>query len=298
MATQKQDEQDGKDFEDAFNAPEAEVTAQTEDEAFGISPEITDDVSGEGEPATTSIDLDAAAEEAGETPAEETAEGAMGEAAEAVEVPAEEPAMTQNDKTWEGRLRKREEEIALREAALEGKEATPAEEASGESIEGAMSSDEAMSKLADDFGPEFVEMIKVIASGIAETAAAKVATQTVETVDRDVKDIIAHLQDSGQKAHFKEIAKAHPDFMDVAASPEFKAWSDARPDENKASEMEILEKGSADQVIKLLDEYKASAVQGDDNGEDAAEGVRSGGIMLPETPQAGSDDYEAAWKEA
>lgn len=296
MATQKQDEQDGKEFEDAFNAPEAEATAQTEDEAFGISPEITDDVSSEGEPATTSIDLDAAAEEAGETPAEESAEGATGEANE--EIPAEDPPMTQNDKTWEGRLRKREEEIALREAALESKEVTPVEEASGETIEGTMSSDEAMSKLADDFGPEFVEMIKVIASGIAEAAAAKVATQTVETVDRDVKDIIAHLQDAGQKAHFKEIAKAHPDFMDVAASPEFKAWSDARPDENKTSEMDILEKGSADQVIKLLDEYKASAGQDEDNGEDAAEGVRSGGIMLPETPQAGNDDYEAAWKEA
>lgn len=297
MATQKQDEQDGKEFEDAFNAPEAEVTAQTEDEAFGITPEVTDDVPGEGEPATTSIDLDA--EEASETPAEEIAEGPAGEAEE---VTAEDPPMTQNDKTWEGRLRKREEEINAREQALKEKESGGGDEVGdkADAIEEAagMSPDEAMSKLAEDFGPEFVEMIKVIASGIAETAAAKVATETVGTVDRDVKDIIAHLQDAGQKAHFKEIAKAHPDFMDVAASPEFKAWSDARPDENKASEMEILEKGSADQVIKLLDEYKASAGQDEDNGEDAAEGVRSGGIMLPETPQAGSDDYEAAWKEA
>lgn len=294
MATQKQNEQDGKEFEDAFNAPEAKAAEQTEDEAFGITPEITDDVQGEGEPATTSIDLDAAAEEAGETPAEESAEGPAGEAKE--EVPAEDPPMTQNDKTWEGRLRKREEEIALREAALESKEVTPAEEVSGESIEGTMSSDEAMAKLSDDFGPEFVEMIKVIASGIAETAAAKVATQTVETVDRDVKDIIAHLQDAGQKAHFEKIASVHPDFMEVAESPGFKAWSDARPDENKKSEAEILAKGSATQVINLLTEYKKSIQE--DNGEDAAEGVRSGGIMLPETPQAGNDDYEAAWKEA
>lgn len=305
--TQKQSEEDGEAFAASFAEPEMTKTEQTEDEAFGITPEavpeITDDSQGEGNPAAVSI---AAEEEAVETPAEETMEGAAGEEAEAGAEPAvdpaaeEEPAMTQNDKTWEGRLRKREEEINAREQALKDKEAGGGEPAAEEAAptEGGMTPDEAMAKLSEDFGPEFVEMIKVIASGIAETAAAKVATDAVGLVGNDVQEIIAHLQDAGQRAHFKEIAKAHPDFLDVANSPEFKAWSEARPDENKASEAEILEKGSAEQVIKLFDEYKAS-LGGDEPDVDAAEGVRSsgGGISLPELP-AETGSYEEAWDKA
>lgn len=299
MATQQQDEQNSKDYEAAFNEPEAQKPDQTDDEAFGITPEINGDGQGDGEPPAVTIagPEGSDAEEAAESPAEEAAEGPAGEAAEA------EPEMTQNHKTWDGRLKKREEELNAREQAMKDKGAPDAEDqADGgkdEAVEDAgMSPDAAMAKLAEDFGPEFVQMIKVIASGIAETAAAKVATMTVETVDRDVKDIIAHLQDSGQKAHFKEIQGAHPDFMDVAASPEFEAWLKTRPEEEQSADADILSKGSAAQVTKLLDQYKAATGEAEDNGEDAAEGVRSGGITLPEQPKAGSNDYEKAWDEA
>jgi len=297
MATQKQQDQDVQEYEAAFNEPDQQTKGQSEDEAFGITPEITSAESGEGDPPVVTI----SPEEEAETPEQEATEGPAGEAAEEAE-----PEMNQNQKTWDGRLKKREEELAAREKAIKDMDSGSMSGAEGRQDggndeageEGKMSSDAAMAKLSEDFGPEFVEMIKVIASGIAQTAASEVASKAVETVGTDVKDIIAHLQDSGQKSHFKAIASVHPDFMDVSESPEFEKWLDSRPEEKQAEDAAILASGGSDEVIALLDEYKAATGMQEDAGEDAAEGVRSGGITLPTKPQAGNDDYEAAWKEA
>ena len=284
MATQEKQKQNDEEYAGAFNEPDQSKPDQSEDEAFGITPEITDDGQGEGEPANEAIPEEAAepaAEEATETPEQEQAEPEMS---------MEEMPMNQNDKTWNGRLNKREEDLNAREKAL-------AEKEQGGETKEAISPDEATQKLSDDFGPDFVEMIKSIATGIAESAASKVAGDTVQAVDRDVKEIIAHLQDEGQKAHFEKISGKHPDFMDIASSPEFEAWLKTRPEAEQEKDAKILSSGSSTEVIGIIDQFKASTQQSDD-GADAAEGVRSGGIKLPESPAADTGDYATAWDQA
>ena len=71
----------------------------------------------------------------------------------------------------------------------------------------------------------------------------------------------------------------------------------------------IVEGGSAREIVKLLNAYKADAKNGaeqdpapapqdqpDEASLDAAEGVRSSGMRLPEQP-APAGDFQAAWDE-
>ena len=68
--------------------------------------------------------------------------------------------------------------------------------------------------------------------------------------------------------------------------------------------MQLINIGSAKQINALLSAYKATMTDDepaaqeapDNTAMDAAEGVRSGGIKIPERP-AKADDYEAAWAE-
>ena len=71
----------------------------------------------------------------------------------------------------------------------------------------------------------------------------------------------------------------------------------------------IAKGGSAEEVIELLDIFKesqakpaAGPAQADTTGEAQAgledlEGVRSGGVRLPEKPAPSSDDYAGAWEQ-
>jgi hypothetical protein len=98
----------------------------------------------------------------------------------------------------------------------------------------------------------------------------------------------------------ESIADAHPDFMDVAGSPEFKAYIDGMDDMQKPKAMQVIENGSARQIVKLLDTYKSTQKKVDppqeDPAMDAAEGVRSKGMKIPEKP-AVSDDFAEAFNQ-
>lgn len=163
---------------------------------------------------------------------------------------------------------------------------------------GDMTLEQAMKMLADDFGPEFPRLLRVLMKAEAAEAVKPVAT----TVD----DVIAHIADSRQRAHFEAIADAHPDFMEVANSDAMKNYLGSLPEDQKAEAEDVIKCGSAKKIIALLDAVKESGEQAnpavdtstsgadDEFAMDAASGVRSGGLRIPEKPKA-SDDYEKAW---
>lgn len=315
MATEQKAMQDQQEFADSFNDESAPAPEQSEDAAFGISPDISAESSsdGAGEPPAMTLDGNAAdADPQGTNPPEpemEQVEGAPAE--EAMETPAQEAAepmaegastqMTEQQlKSWEGRLKKQQAELDAKNSqpAAEG-DAGEIKEVIADVASGEISADEAMSKLSDDFGPEFVSMIVAIAN----KAAGDTATGAIGDVSRNVDGIISHIKDSAQRAHFEAISDAHPDFMEISAAPEFTAWLATRGD-SQAEDKRMLESGTAKEVNSVLAAYKKSTEQADqakdenNNGEaDAAEGVRSGGIQLPAEPTS-SDNYEAAWEEA
>ena len=134
---------------------------------------------------------------------------------------------------------------------------------------------------------------------VAKRCATTVAGEHAGPVRQDIDAIIAEITSEKERAHFEKIADAHPDFMDIANSDEFKAWLAGLAPADKEETERVASAGTAKEIIAMLKKYKASKSDGDaamDTAMDQAEGVRStGGLKLPESPTA-AKDYEAAWE--
>jgi hypothetical protein len=306
------------DFTDAFNGDEPAAETQTEDQVFGLEDDVTEE-------------SQAMPEEQGE--AETGSEGSAGDDAEggapsvviAADPAAEEdmptdPKELQRMKSWEGRLKAREAELKAREEAT-GKASTnevtePGEtqaqdaaepgvtEAVEDAVEavqsGEMSIEQALSGLTDTFGDEFTKMLGVLIEKKASEIAGRTADDRFGKVKGEIDGLANEIVADKASSHMESIADAHPDFMDVAGSPEFKAYIDGMDDMQKPKAMQVIENGSARQIVKLLDTYKSTQKKVDppqeDPAMDAAEGVRSKGMKIPEKP-AVSDDFAEAFNQ-
>ena len=320
MKPNDQTEQD--EFAASFDE-DMQKKEMTEDEAFGLTPdpETPDETEAEvaEEPAEqepAEAPTDTAGAEAGDAgPTDETSvvvavePGAQDQGVEVMS-----PEDVQREKSWMGRLKAKEAELKAREEALKSHEPaeTPTEESSEatttEAMEDAMDKvdsgeltfEQAMKTLESDFGPDFARMLSVIAKRIG----GEVADERANAVRGELDGLVGELRNEKEKAHYEMISDAHPDFMDVAASAEFKGYVDSLPGSEQEQAMQVIHGGSAKQINALLSAYKESiktepqADQSpvDESAMDAAEGVRSAGLKIPEKP-AKADDYEAAWAE-
>lgn len=217
-------------------------------------------------------------------------------------------------RSWEGRLRKMEAELKAKGApevdAIEDvaeKMEAKGDEAKAESVEeladqvkaGTKTAEQAARELADNFGEEFVSMIEMIASSVAERTGSKLVDEKIARVSQDVNDVIGHIADAETRKHFETIASAVPDFQDIAASEDFVNFTKSDPKKDQTAQG-----GSAQEVIALLKEFKAQrqgaaepTAKQEDPAMDAAEGIRSSGMVLPKEPVM-ADDYASAWEEA
>lgn len=349
---------DDAEFSAAFNEDQSGPREQTDEEAFSNMDESgTSDASTEGEVVTVEGDgkpdgevaADAGAVVEGEgattdtsTSEEQVAEPVVETAAADAGADEEEPADPkdlQRKRSWEGRLKAREEELRLREEALSGKKAdvtigdetAPVSDTPGEAVaelaaavdSGDMTPEQAMKTLEEDFGPEFVKMLSVLVGAKASEAVNSKVGEVSKTMDQLIGEIV----DDKARAHFEEIADAHPDFAEINGSEKLAAYMASMSDEDRAKAEMVAADGSARQINKLLDGFKAWAgSQGeseksaaaapapdagavgavgdaglgmdmgaiDDSAADAAEGVRSTGMALPNAPER-DESYESAW---
>lgn len=325
-------------FAENFPAP----VELSEDEAFGIMPEVpAEDGASDGNSEHTGGEESAAVTmaETPETPEEEEAQAIAGtpEPGEQVEEEGEaevapSPEDIQRQKSWEGRLRAREAQLAAREAELAAIEAklkgeqparadggevemddleTPAHEnaesAEAEAMEDATEQlesgkplDAVMQSLRDDFGDDFVSAIESLVNAKAAAIAEQLVGEKVGNVSGALQELMSEIEDRDTRAHFQAIAKSHPDFMEVANGESLQAYLAQLPEQDRAAAEAVLDKGTADDVIALLDAVKESEKPQEQHADDdtlaAAEGVRSGGMKLPEKP-AQADDYSSAWNE-
>lgn len=331
--------------DDQGDAAAASEAAAVNDEANAAAA-----TNGKETPATTG-EQEAAAAAGSEAPAEPASpsdDAAHGEmpvgGADADDEPTD-PKEIQRKKSWEGRLRAEEERLRKIREELEAKaagsgqseEGAAAEAVSQAAAEASQDGDTAMAdaaqevaeqidageididaglaQLTEDFGEPFVRLMQAI----ARREAGKVADERVGKVAKDVEDVIGHLTDSAERAHFEAIHDVHPDFMEIDKQPDFQVFVKERGAE------EIVASGSARQINKLLTDYKSSrpvteegagappaeeatpaqdavqaatdaAPQAMDEAADAAEGVRSAGLRIPERPApADKDDFASAW---
>ena len=292
--TPAQVQQDEQDFAAAYDEDMPTPVEQTEDEAFGLTPEVNEEDSYPNSPE----EAEAVADEA----AAEDAPVDIAEPAEADTAKEDDHAKeVQRLKSWEGRLKAMEAQLKAGKTAdePESQEEADAEVIDGEEapeIHKATDVDGALKALSADFGDEFTKMLMMIID-------SKV-NQANESVSKSVDEIINDIVDTKAKAHFEAIADKHPDFMEIADSPEFKTYLDSMPEGEKEKAQKIVEGGTSREINNLLSAFKAtiSAPEAnqpeapEDDSMDAAEGVRSTGMRLPTQPAA-SSDYADAWNE-
>ena len=164
-------------------------------------------------------------------------------------------------------------------------EQAPEEVATPNTLEGAES------WLEENLGPEVAAVFKTIAAGYAERAVAGVSGRVDEAISR--------IEDADMRGHFSAIKIKHPDFMDLSGSAEMGEWISAAEDAEDLKR--IMDSGTADEVISMLDRYKAAQAEMDnpDVDADGAEGIRStnAGMRLPERPSPLNDDFAGSFAE-
>lgn len=349
---------DQEEFAAAYDEEVASAAEPSDDEVFGLNLDEAVEESGGSDDAILIVADGDALEEAvmddvAEASAKEAADSASPEAAEVVaederlesigdvaeggEVEATATDMpvevdiakeTQRLKSWEGRLRKREEELKAQaersgqsesevvadalddvtDATEDPELAAAAGDLAQQVEDGTISPQEATRQLSEDFGEDFVRMIEVITAAKASEIAGRGGDDRVARLEGDLTQVIDHIRNRETRDHFRAIADAHPDFDEVGKSDEFQAYIAGLPEGEREQAQRTADGGPAADVIALLDSYKAArapvqeapapAVDEVDEGAlDEAEGVRSrGGMSLPREPAA-SDDYEGAWEE-
>lgn len=293
-----------REFSKAFN--EEDVT----DESVGNEVSLTA-AEGMSDDDTGAVVIDAktAVNDAAEEAGIDTSAGQpdlIAEAAAEGETVGEEraeqlsPEDLQRQKSWEGRLRKREEELAAREAAL----------GSGNGVAQSADDDaeiaEIRQRLTEDFGDEFVGMISKLAAHEARKLAAEDFDSKLNPIQQTIAQAIQDVHAAFESMHFGAIADAHENFQDIINSPEFGAYINGLSGDEQEAAQAVLEGGTPKQVIGLLNAYKesleqkAEQVDSDasvDDALDAAEGVRgSSPVQLPgRVPVGDEDEYRAAW---
>jgi hypothetical protein len=240
------------------------------------------------------------------------------------------PEDTQKAKSWMGRLKKIEADLKARQAQLDAGGATAdagdgggqdsaasdaleqvsekadetgqdglaqaASEAADQVESGQLSPEQAMAQLAEDFGQPFVDMI----AAVTRMFAGSSVKDAIAPLAQNHEQLVSALTDKFANDHQESISGAHPDYTDVAGSPDFKAFV-----ANYPNGQQIVDGGSAQKINAMIQAFKDSQQRAttppapsgpSEQDVDAATGVRSKGLRIPEQP-ARSDDYEQAWKE-
>lgn len=157
-----------------------------------------------------------------------------------------------------------------------------------------------LSQMVEDYGRDYVVGLMAAMSPMIDAMAAPY----VEGVDSRLAELVESVTSAFQSQHRAAIADAHEDFEQIVGAPEFQAWVESLPDEQKARATDVVENGSAGAIVKLLNEFKskdkAAARSFEDSwAADAAAGVKSTApLKIPtRAPASPDDEYKRAWEQ-
>ncbi|WP_019558485.1 hypothetical protein [Thioalkalivibrio sp. ALE12] len=158
--------------------------------------------------------------------------------------------------------------------------------------------DEDLQRFRDEFGDEMADFIEKRARKIADERAQS----QVSALSQRLTPLEEAQQQVAQEQHARQVQEAHSDAMDLVQSGAIEEWIDAQPSFLATSMRQVYEQGSTDEVIELLNRYKAENPPEQPSGDDRpanpraakarAVRSRSGG---PPQKRAAADDFDAAW---
>lgn len=178
-------------------------------------------------------------------------------------------------------------------AALKAAQNTPAEKPNGvevlpENVQALAAqsglSDEELAALFGDFSE------KDIAKAVDKLIDLKLENKVLKSVDERVQAALSPIQQKEQEAvaqaHYQQILAAHPDAGEIVQGKALGDWVASLPSYARGGVQAILEKGSASEVIEVLNDFKAAngvknapdvaKKRADDNVPDTLSGIPSG----------------------
>ena len=125
----------------------------------------------------------------------------------------------------------------------------------------------------------------------------------------NLESLVSEIQQSFASMHRNAISDAHEDFEEVVEGEAFKEWLASLDEPQRVKAEQVVESGSAGQIIKLLGQFKDFVAEKDKPkektpediwAEDAASSIRSSSPLKLPTRAPGSDDdeYKRAFNEA
>ena len=283
------------------------------------------ELSGDGTPSADDDGQQAAQapEQAGDEPEAEGADDAQqDDAAQEAEAeqqeqaaaddgnPAEDLERIRHDlKTWQGRERKARELAAAEEARLEQlrREAEELERKRQElaaAMAGGDAKDESGETAEGESPDDVLDEFREIADPILKKAEQLVA-EKLTPLEQAQQAAQEQLLQAAREAFDRQVQAAHPDYFDIVQPAEGESplveWVQQRPFAEAVEWQRVMQEGTAQEVVELLNAYK-STTQGGSGGSsrkgqlDAATTIRRGASGAPpRTAAPPRDDFDATW---
>lgn len=233
-------------------------------------------------------------EEEQESAPENEGEGQAEETQEEEETPEE----RQRRKSWEGRLRKREEELRAREQEIlamqqqrQDSQKAPADEIDEDDPE--------WQQLVEDLGEDLALRVRKQAQSVTHKAMQSELDKVRQEMQQQLAPLNQQQQEVQTQQHVRAITEKHPDAFDLVKNGDIQAWVDEQPTYLQPAYKQVIEQGDSESVVAMLDEFKRAkrptTKQTKAPPDQAVKSRRSGRVRTTATAK---DDFDAAWDEA
>ncbi|HYD33803.1 MAG TPA: hypothetical protein VEA39_04470 [Methylophilaceae bacterium] len=162
----------------------------------------------------------------------------------------------------EAEIQKRDDELLKRDELIASlQKAQQKDEGTGDT----KAQQAVLDALNEDFPDLAQKMAPLIGSLIKEGVEERVSALKAE-LESKIQPLQKTAELTAEEKHFAMIAGKHEDYQTVFESKEFKDWMESQPSFAQPGIQAILDKGTAVQVIELLDTYKGGTAQKDTKG--------------------------------
>jgi hypothetical protein len=284
-------------------AKEAEAKAQAEAEAAAKEDETksqsTEPTDADGDLLNNApIDSD---NEADSTKSESTPDARD---AENEKLRAEIVKQNQRMRSWEGRIK------AAEKRAVEAEQKLKDAEAKGQSAsETSPTEDDAeLGKFFKEY-PDLESPIKKVAEKIATKIIEDKVGSKLETLEERQTEVLETADEQANADHMAKIEAAHPNWRTIYESGALETWIKRQQDYIQPRLYEILETGSAREVISMFDSYNRAAGKGKESTTNSVSPEKKEKAKAIEAvpastggPKTGDvkitkDDFDGAWDE-
>ena len=124
-----------------------------------------------------------------------------------------------------------------------------------------------------DYFGDFSE--EALADGINRLIDERVTAQVDARVAKALEPMQQKEQESAADAHMRTIYDAHQDADSIVESGEFNTWKASQPTYVQAALDGVLQQGTAEQVVELLNNYKQSTNSTPDGAKPTAEQLKA-----------------------